>query len=108
MQSVSDVLESHGYICIKIESDDRRSFNKGYTPEGFAEKVFHLHLRREGDNDEICFCDYLNDHPDIAKEYEELKLKLWKKYEHDRDAYTDQKTEFVRKYTEIAKNSLRK
>ena len=33
------------------------------------------------------------------KEYEALKLELWKKYEHDRDAYTDAKTEFIRKWT---------
>lgn len=106
MQSVSDILESNGYICMKIESADRRSFNKGYTSDGFAEKVFHLHLRREGDNDEIYFCDYLNAHPEIAREYEGLKLKLWKEYERDRDAYTNAKSEFVKKYTEIAKKHL--
>lgn len=106
MQSVSSILESNGYICMKIESADRRSFNKGYTPEGFAEKAFHLHLRREGDNDEIYFCDYLNAHPEVAKEYESLKLKLWKEYEHDRDAYTDAKSECVRKYSEIAKQKI--
>ena len=34
---------------------------------------------------------------------ETLKLSLWKEYEHNRDAYTNAKTEFVRKYTEKAK-----
>ena len=65
------------------------SFNKGYTEEGFAEKVFHLHLRYFGDNDELYFRDYLNERPDIAEKYEQLKLSLWKKYEHDRDGYTE-------------------
>ena len=80
------------------------SFNKGYTEQGFAERVFHLHLRLYGDNDELYFRDYLNDHPEIAKEYEALKLTLWKKYEHNRDAYTDAKGEFITKYTEEAKS----
>jgi GrpB-like predicted nucleotidyltransferase (UPF0157 family) len=71
--------------------------------QGFAEKVFHLHLRYYGDNDEVYFRDYLNEHAEIAKLYEEMKLNLWKQYEHDRDGYTEAKREFVKKYTEIAK-----
>ncbi|MDE7164798.1 MAG: GrpB family protein [Clostridiales bacterium] len=89
-------------------SANRISLNKGYTENGFAEKVFHLHIRLKNDKDEIYFRDYLNAHADIAKEYEQLKLKLWKTYEHARDAYTAAKTEFVKKYTESAKQQLRK
>ena len=40
------------------------------------------------------FRDYLNEHPAVAKEYETLKLRLRKQYEHNRDAYTDAKTDF--------------
>lgn len=29
----------------------------------------------------------MNEHPQIAKKYERLKLKLWKRFEHNRDAY---------------------
>ena len=76
----------------------------GYTENGFSEKVFHLHLRYAGDNDELYFRDYLIEHSDVAKEYEDLKLNLWKKYEHNRNAYTNAKTEFVKKYTEKAKS----
>ena len=56
-----------------------------------------------GDNDELYFRDYLIEHPNVAKEYEELKLDLWKKHVRNRDAYTNAKTEFVKKYTEKAK-----
>ena len=87
-------------MCI---SKSRISLNKGYTSQGFAERVFHIHLRYGGDNDELYFRDYMNDHPALAKEYEKLKLSLWKKYEHDRDAYTDAKSTFVKKYTDSAK-----
>ena len=97
-----DLITNNGYICMS-QSEDRISFNKGYTENGFSEKVFHLHLRYTGDNDELNFTDYLAQYPDIAKEYEKLKLSLRKEHEHNRDAYTNAKTEFVKKYTEKAK-----
>ena len=96
------LIINSGYICMS-QSENRLSFNKGYTENGFAEPVFHLHLRYVGDNDELYFRDYLIEYPEVAKEYEELKLRLWKKYEHNRDAYTNAKTEFVKGYTENAK-----
>ena len=96
------LIINSGYVCMS-QSEDRISFNKGYTEHGFSERVFHLHLRYKGDNDELYFRDYLVEHTEAAKEYEELKLRLWKKYEHNRDAYTDAKTEFVKKYTEKAR-----
>ena len=102
MDSVKEILVQNGYICMS-EQPDRKSFNRGYTSEGFAERVFHLHLRYWGDNDELYFRDYMNDNPSLAKQYEELKLSLWKKYEHDRDRYTLAKTEFVAEQTEKAK-----
>lgn len=90
------------------ETKDRISLHKGYTENGFAEKVFHLHFRLKGDNDELYFRDYLLADPEIAKAYEKLKLSLWKRYEHDRDGYTEAKTDFVRKYTQIAQKQYGK
>lgn len=107
MQEIKQVLVSNGYICMS-EEQDKISFNKGYTVDGFAEKVFHLHLRYEGDCKEVFFKDYLNHNPEIAKQYEQLKLSLWKKYEHDRDGYTDAKTAFINEHTEKALAYYRK
>ena len=98
MGSVAEVIENAGFIRMSAE-DKRISFNMGYTENGFVEKVYHLHIRYAGDNDELFFRDYLNEHSQIAKEYEQLKLNLWKKFEHNRDAYTDAKSEFVKKWT---------
>ena len=102
MSQVANILKENGYI-IMSEKDNRMSLNKGYTESGFAEKVYHIHLRLKGDIDEVYFKNYLIANPDIAKEYEELKIRLWKKYEFDRDAYTNAKTEIVQKYTKLAK-----
>ena len=35
-----------------------------------------------------------------------MELKLWKKYEHNRDGHTNAKTERVKRYTEKAKIDL--
>ena len=102
MAVMRDLLLQNGYLLMS-ESKGRMSFNKGYTPSGFAERVFHVHLRYEGDHDELYFRDYLQEHPAVAKDYEQLKLSLWKQYEHNRDAYTDSKTDFIKKYTKEAK-----
>ena len=103
LSDYKNAIISSGYICM-AEQADRISFNKGYTENGFAEKVFHLHLRYVGDNDELYFRDYLTEYPDVAREYENMKLKLWKEYEHDRDGYTAAKTEFVKHYTKMARS----
>lgn len=78
-------------------------FNKGYTPQGFAEKVFHLHVREYGDWDELYFRDYLRAHPAKAQEYAALKKSLQRQYEHDRDGYTAAKTAFVQECTHLAR-----
>ena len=83
----------------------RQSYNKGYTKYGFEEKVYHLHVRYANDWNELYFRDYLIEHPEIAKEYADLKLQLKERYEHNRDAYTDAKEEFVRKYSNLAREA---
>lgn len=102
MRQIKHILLSHDYLSMS-EDSDRISFNKGYTKMGFSEKVYHIHLRYCGDNDELYFRDYLIEYPDTAKEYETLKINLWKKFEHDRDGYTNHKSDFIIKYTKEAK-----
>ena len=102
MKDIAQIIEKNGFIVMSAEAN-RVSLNKGYTENGFADKVYHIHLRYTGDNDELYFRDYLNEHPDVAKEYEALKLRLWKQYEHNRDAYTDAKTDFISKWTAEAR-----
>ena len=107
MKEIAHTLEQNGFIKMFSETN-RISLNKGYTKEGFADKVYHILLRYAGDDDELYFRDYLNEHPDIAKGYETLKLQLWKQYEHNRDAYTDAKSDFVRKWTAEARKGYGK
>ena len=102
MEMTAKRMEGNGFIRM-ASAANRVSFNRGYTENGFAKDVYHVHLRYAGDNDELYFRDYLNEHTQVAKDYEIMKLKLWRLYEHNRDAYTDAKTEFIRKWTSEAK-----
>ncbi len=102
--TIKSLLVRAGYICMN-ENETRLDFNKGYTPNGFDDKVFHIHVRLRGDNDEVYFRDYLITHSDVAKDYEKLKLSLWKSFEHNRDGYTNAKSDFITHCTAIAKQS---
>ena len=101
-------MMSMEYICLRREGNslsehDRVMIIKGYTDTGFADKVYHIHVRNPGDWDELHFRDYLITHPEAAAEYAELKRRLFKEYEYDRDGYTAAKGEFIREITKKAK-----
>ncbi|SDN20930.1 GrpB family protein [Acetanaerobacterium elongatum] len=102
------VMEHNGYIyCPQPDNPaPHMMFMKGYTPNGFAEKVYHVHVRYPDDWDELYFRDYLNDNPSEAAEYEKLKKELQQQFTHNRDGYTNAKTEFVNHVTTLARKVL--
>lgn len=99
-------MQSAGYIYSEQPDNPapHMMFLKGYTPQGFKGQAFHVHVRYRGDWDELYFRDYLLMHPDIAAEYGKLKLELKERYEHDRDGYTNAKTDFIKRITRLARN----
>jgi GrpB-like predicted nucleotidyltransferase (UPF0157 family)/predicted RNA-binding protein associated with RNAse of E/G family len=92
-------LRSIGYEYVpeyEKELPERRYFRKG--PEGVRNKHFHLHMVQRGTDfwkRHLMFRDYLRCHPDVAKQYGELKRKLAEKHALDREAYTEAKTSFI-------------
>jgi hypothetical protein len=54
--------------------------------------------------DRLLFRDYLVDHPEVAREYGALKLRLAAAFPRDRAAYTRGKSEFVDRVTARAKS----
>lgn len=87
----------------KMSDRGKGQFNKGYTPDGFAEEVFHLHVRAFGDHDEPYFSSYLIRHPDTAAQYAALKRALTERFRYDRDAYTANKSAFVAGINKLAR-----
>jgi len=103
------ILEQNEYICMVERKRNPLDLTlvKGYTERGFASRVFHIHIRYPGDWNELYFRDYLRINSDVAVQYQNLKMNLKKQYEHDRDAYTNAKSEFILKYTNIARGVLK-
>jgi len=82
IQDTAKIIEKNGFIRMSAESE-RISFNRGYTKDGFADKVYHIHLRYVGDNDELYFRDYLKNHQvDVLYEEGEGKHEwdFWDRY----------------------------
>jgi GrpB-like predicted nucleotidyltransferase (UPF0157 family) len=102
---IKEIMVSAGYIHMK-EQVKHMMFVKGYTPDGFKGQCYHIHMEPEGEasiRERIYFRDYLISNPKVAEEYAALKKVLAKKYEFDRDAYTDAKTDFIKRVTSDAK-----
>lgn len=106
-EQAARILEDNGWLVMTAnEAEQTLDLNKGYTPDGFADKVFHLHIKPEGDWDELYFRDYLREHASVAEDYAQLKLNLLQQFKHDRDAYTHAKSSFVVTHTQQARKEF--
>jgi GrpB-like predicted nucleotidyltransferase (UPF0157 family) len=71
-------------------------------------RTHHLHLVPSDSarfRDELLFRDHLRAHPDLAAEYGELKRRLARTFEHDREAYTEAKSDFIQASLRRARES---
>ncbi len=84
------------------------NFVKGYAITGFQGQIFHIHMGDKTHSlwDRLFFRDYLILKPEVAREYEQLKITLAEIYKYDRDGYTKGKEEYVNRVTKIAKNEI--
>ena len=107
VEATLDLLDGHNWLVMAHDRNNHTiDLNKGYTLQGYDERVFHLHIKPIGDWDELYFTDYLKSHPRVAQEYGSLKRSLKELFEYDRDAYTAAKTHFIQKYTTIARKDF--
>lgn len=69
-------------------------------------RVSHIHVVGMDDAeqwDRVLFRDYLRDHPDASMEYGRLKRELADRFAQDRETYTEKKTAFIERITQVAK-----
>ena len=105
LTQITDILQNNGYI-VNQPPNDIIMYIKGYGKKGYEDQVFHIHVRKPGDYNESYFRDYLKAHPEVAKEYGELKKSLKEKFEHDHDGYTAAKGNFIMKITAAARDEF--
>jgi GrpB-like predicted nucleotidyltransferase (UPF0157 family) len=105
---IAPVLEAQGYDYFwrATHGEDGPPFYAWFIKRNSAGvRTHHIHMVESDFEywDRLLFRDYLIDHPHTAKEYETLKLALARDYPNDRIAYTEGKTEFVVRVTQVAK-----
>lgn len=88
------ILEQHGYRHEgNLGVEGREAFR--WTAKG---PEHHLYICPEGSpafSRHIVLRNYLRKHPDVAREYAELKRKLAQQYHNDRTKYQEAKHDFV-------------
>jgi GrpB-like predicted nucleotidyltransferase (UPF0157 family) len=105
-------LEAQGYDYFwrATHGEDGPPFYAWFIKRNSAGvRTHHIHMVESDFEhwDRLLFRDYLIADPETAKEYEALKLALARDYPNDRVAYTEGKTEFVARVTQIAKEYYR-
>lgn len=98
-------LVAAGYRKIEAGFHKRRFFRKSADSAGIA---CHLHLVVSPDwplKNELLFRDWLIQHPEVARAYEDLKIKLAAMYGDDMPRYTEGKTAFLRNAVNDARRS---
>jgi GrpB-like predicted nucleotidyltransferase (UPF0157 family) len=97
-QTAIYLLKVHDYVFWAEDPDpEKMFFVKGMPPFG-EKRTHHVHIieptSKRGQT-RIIFRDYLIAHPEVARDYEQLKIKLANEYTFDREQYTDAKTQFI-------------
>ena len=105
---VAPLLEAEGYDYFwrPTHGDDGPPFYAWFIKRNSdGVRTHHVHMvERDFEHwERLLFRDYLVEHAETAREYEDLKMTLAHHYPNDRDAYTSGKTEFVTRVTEAAK-----
>jgi GrpB-like predicted nucleotidyltransferase (UPF0157 family) len=113
-ERIAPVLEAQGYDYFwrPTFGDDGPPFYAWFIKRdpSTGARTHHIHMAEAHfvDHwDRLFFRDYLIDHPDVAKEYESLKVRLASAFPNDRVAYTHGKTEFTVTITNEAKRSMK-
>lgn len=89
-------LAQLGYMYAPYLSAEMHWFCKPHP----SRRTHHLHLVPAGSKryaDELAFRNRLRANPRTAEEYLALKRDLARRFPHDREAYTDAKSDFVRR-----------
>jgi GrpB-like predicted nucleotidyltransferase (UPF0157 family) len=97
-----DLLGNSCYRYIETGMIQRHLFAREFA----GTRTHHLHiLPFEGfyERKELLFRDYLRVHPELVKEYCELKRILAEQYYLDPDGYTRAKTAFIQRIDDLAR-----
>jgi GrpB-like predicted nucleotidyltransferase (UPF0157 family) len=107
-ERIVPILEAQGYDYFwrPTWGDDVPPFYAWFIKRDSAgNRTHHIHMVESHFEhwDRLFFRDYLCEHPGVAQQYANLKLRLAEKHSSDRIAYTNEKTDFIVRVTKEAK-----
>ncbi len=98
---IPELLEPQGYDCFwrpLANEDIPPYFTWCIKRDCSGKRTHHLHFVEPGFKDEeLRFCDILRKYPDAADNYRNLKLDLSREHHNDRIAYTEAKSDFIKR-----------
>ncbi len=106
---IAPILEAQGYDYFWRPSHDdgKPPFYAWFIKrDQNGNRTHHIHMieRSFGHHwDKLLFRDYLIEHPEIARQYGDLKQGLADTHHGDRVAYTKSKSDFITRVTTLAK-----
>jgi len=98
--------QGYDYFWRPTLGDDGLPFYAWFIKrDAYGKRTHHIHMvESEFEHwDRLSFRDYLIQYPNLANEYQQLKLHLVEIYQNDRAAYTIAKTKFIVETTLSAK-----
>ena len=108
-ERIAPLLEARGYEYVwrPTRGDDGPPFYAWFIKRDPATgaRTHHIHMVEPGfveHWERLLFRDYLIAHPDVARAYEQLKLRLATAHPRDRAAYTAGKSEFIERIMQLA------
>lgn len=112
-QRIVPILEAQGYDYFWRPSsgDDTPPFYAWFIKrDQNGKRTHHIHMVESQFEhwDRLLFRDYLIEHPDVAMEYSNFKIRLADAHPGDRVAYTQAKRDFVMRVTAMAKQYYNK
>jgi len=101
VDACNDAMAGLGYEALgEYGIFGRRLFIKGEE-----KRTHHVHTFQTGNTEihrHLCFRDYLIAHPEDAKNYAELKIRLAKEFSNNREAYVENKHEYIKRLEQKA------
>lgn len=101
----SPAMQRIGYQVLgEYGIPDRRYFRRNNVS---GERLYHVHVFAKGNPNidrHLAFRDFLNQNPNVAQKYSELKRNLAATHPHSSRHYTEAKSDFVKMIDELASN----
>lgn len=106
--TLAPLLQAHGYEFFwrpswRNENEPAYTWFIKRAADGTRSHHIHMLEPDSAEWERLSFRDYLIAHPDVAREYEALKLRVAAECGDDRLAYAKAKTAFVRRITRLAR-----